>query len=97
MDGASFSPLAAGVVCARYDVRMDEDARARAAARAQWPGRKTRLADEGAWAPLEATAAERVAMVHRLTLDAWAMSGKRIPDYARADAPGRMVRGRGAT
>lgn len=40
------------------------------------------------------TAAERVAMVWRLTVDAWALGGAAIPDYDRAHTPGRMVRGR---
>ena len=33
-----------------------------------------------------------VAMVWALTLDAWAASGQPIPTYARADAPGRVIR-----
>jgi hypothetical protein len=38
------------------------------------------------------TASERLGVMWRLTLDAWAASGKLIPDYTRAETPGRMVR-----
>lgn len=38
------------------------------------------------------TAAERIAMVWQLTLDAWAMSGQPLPTYARHEAPGRKGR-----
>lgn len=59
------------------------------AARASWPVKKTRLGDEDEpAAPPGASPSERVAMVWTLTLDAWAMTGQPLPDYARADAPG---------
>ena len=34
---------------------------------------------------------EAIALVWRLTLDAWAMSGAPLPDYARSDMPIRVV------
>ena len=72
---------------------MDEGARARAAARAAWPGRKARLGDQDdSAAPAGATPSERVAMVWQLTLDAWAMMGQSIPTYTRAEMPGRVTR-----
>ena len=72
---------------------MDEGARARAAARAEWPGRKARLGEEDdSVAPADATPSECVAMVWQLTLDAWAMMGKPIPTYTRAEMPGRIKR-----
>ena len=37
------------------------------------------------------TAEERVAMIWRLTLDAWAMAGRSIPQYQRDQAPIRIV------
>lgn len=40
------------------------------------------------------TIAQRLAMVWQLTQDAWACSGKPIPDYHRAQAPGRVIRPR---
>lgn len=65
----------------------------RAAARASWPGVKlpaaTTTSDD---LSATTTAAERIAMVWRLTLDAWALSGRPIPDYRREDAPGRVIR-----
>jgi hypothetical protein len=77
---------------------MDENARARAARRAGWPGSKSRLGDaDDAVSTKATTPSERVAMVWSLTLDAWAMSGKPLPTYTRAEIPGRVVRGRGAT
>jgi hypothetical protein len=70
----------------------------RARARASWPGKKLRLGDgDDAASVPGSTPSERVAMVWRLTLDAWAMSGKPIPPYARADMPGRIVRASGPT
>jgi hypothetical protein len=38
------------------------------------------------------TAAERMGMVWRLSLDAWAMTGKQLPDYPREQIPGRVIR-----
>ena len=71
-----------------------EDARqARAAARRDWPIRKFRLGHEpnddltGA-----TTASERMVMVWRLSLDAWAMTGRPLPVCRRDQIPGRVVR-----
>ena len=49
-------------------------------------------ADDGSEVMTAGTPSDRVAMVWALTLDAWAMSGKPIPDYPRAAMPGRIVR-----
>jgi hypothetical protein len=38
------------------------------------------------------TAEERLAMVATLTLEAWSLSGRRLPDYTRAETP--VARGR---
>lgn len=40
------------------------------------------------------TVDERLAMVATLTRRAWAFAGLEIPRYARAEMPGRMIRGR---
>ena len=74
----------------------DEARRARATARANLQIRRVALCDEAAPDLSHMSPSARVAMVWELTLDAWASSGKSIPDYARADAPGRMIRGTGA-
>jgi hypothetical protein len=37
---------------------------------------------------------ERVALVRRLTREQWALAGLAIPDYPRAEAPGRVIRPR---
>jgi hypothetical protein len=71
----------------------DAERAARAAARRSWPVRRCALGEE----PTEdlsatTTAAERIAMVWQLTLDAWAMSGRPIPDYPREQAPVRVIR-----
>lgn len=55
--------------------------------------RKYRLAD----APGDAntsttTAAQRLATMWQLALDAWSFTGRALPDYARADAPIRLIR-----
>ena len=77
---------------------MDEAAKARAAARATWPGAKARLGDEDASAaPRDASPSELFGMVWRLTLDAWAMTGQPLPTYTRANMPGRMSRLRDRT
>jgi hypothetical protein len=65
---------------------------ARAQARASWPIVGHRLADEPPEL-LDASPGACVAMVWALTLDAWASTGQPLPTYARAEAPGRMVRG----
>lgn len=83
----------------RDTLRVVDERERRRAARAHWPIEKARLGEESsANPPLETTtASERMAMVWHLTLDAWAMSGRPVPAYTRADMPGRMVRGRGTT
>ena len=71
----------------------DEARAARARARATWAGRVARDGTHApALAPPASTPGERLAMVWRLTLDAWAFSGRAIPDYERKDAPGRVLR-----
>jgi hypothetical protein len=77
---------------------MDDAARARASARAQWPGGKARLGEEDASAaPRDASPSELFAMVWRLTMDAWAMTGQPLPTYTRAEMPGRVSRLRDRT
>ena len=73
--------------------------RERARARGRWPASMSRLdsdepgsSDDVRTLMATTTASERVAMVWRVTQDAWAMSGRAIPDYPRARAPGRVVR-----
>jgi hypothetical protein len=71
----------------------DDSRRARAAARGNWPIRQYRLGQE----PNEdlagtTTAGERMAMVWRLSLDAWVMSGSPLPKYRRDQMPGRVIR-----
>jgi hypothetical protein len=71
----------------------DDARRARAAARRQWPIRGYRLGEEpGEDLSATTTAAERMAMVWRLSLDAWAMTGRPLPNYRREDTPGRVIR-----
>ncbi len=73
----------------------DELRKQRAALRANWPGRKLTLAEEGSTDDLSSlTVSERIALVWRLTQDAWAFAGKPIPDYTRAETPIRVIRRR---
>ncbi len=70
-----------------------ERAAARAAAPDEWPIRVFRLGEE----PSEdlsatTTAAQRLAMMWALALDAWAAAGRPIPDYPRHQAPIRILR-----
>ena len=62
----------------------------RASARRDWPVRKYRLGEEPSDDLSDATTAEeRLQMVWRLTVDAWALSGKELPGYDRSTAPVR--------
>lgn len=82
-----------------YLPSVDSEAarKARARARASWTGSLHRLGEEDEPDLLATTtASERVAMVWRLTRDAWAMRGLPIPDYERSEAPGRLVRKHGS-
>ncbi len=65
----------------------------RARARTSWPIRKSTL-DQQADDDLSGstTADERLAMMQRLTLDAWASTGRPWPSYSRSEMPGRVVR-----
>ncbi len=65
----------------------------RAKARAAWPVRVVALGEEGATDARDTTTvAERLRLVAVLTREQWAFSGREIPDYARADMPGRVLR-----
>jgi hypothetical protein len=64
---------------------MDDAARS---VRGAWPVQRFRLGDEpGDDLSNTTSAAERVAMVWRLTLDAWASSGRTLPEYSREHTP----------
>lgn len=76
---------------------MDDAARARAQQRAAWPGGTTHLDADAPPDVSGLSPSERVAAVWSLTLDAWAMTGRPLPDYARAEAPGGLRRLRGPT
>jgi hypothetical protein len=71
---------------------VDPEAEKRRLQRAKWPVVKTTLDRERDDIVAAGTPSERVAMVHRLTLDAWAMAGLPMPSYRRAEAPGQIVR-----
>ncbi|KAB2896121.1 MAG: hypothetical protein F9K40_15095 [Kofleriaceae bacterium] len=72
---------------------MSDERRAeRARARRQWPVVRGRVDDQTSELLLDVPPARRVAMVWALTVDAWALRGEAIPDYARGEAPGRVVR-----
>jgi len=65
----------------------------RASQRGSWPGSLTTLAEQADAAIVRGgTPGERVAMVWRVTLDAWASSGRPLPSYTRAEMPGRVLR-----
>ncbi len=71
-----------------------EDERARRArARASWPIRITSLdAAESDDLSATTTVAERIEMVAALTREAWALTGRPMPTYGRADIPVRIIR-----
>lgn len=58
-----------------------------------WPIRKYALGHEPARDPLDPTTAEqRVAMMWPLALQMWTLAGKDLPQYTRANMPGRIIR-----
>ena len=73
---------------------MDRDAEERRLARANWPIRRVPLGEKTSEIIVGKTPSELFAMVHQLTLDAWAMSGKPMPTYSRAEIPIRILRRR---
>ena len=79
-----------------------DDEKARADRRRQrseeWPIRAYQLGSEPRVDPLDrSTVDERIAAMWPLARTAWAVAGKRIPDYARHQAPGTMIRAAGRT
>jgi len=70
------------------DQRRDDSARVRAARRDDWPVRKYRLGSEPSDDLSDQTTAEqRLEMMWPLALEAWSLTGKRIPDYPRRETP----------
>lgn len=66
----------------------------RAAARGSWPVRKYRLgAEPSDDLSASTTPEERLAMMWPLALEAWRMTGRPLPVYARHETPVRCVRG----
>ncbi|MCA9666730.1 MAG: hypothetical protein KC503_14120 [Myxococcales bacterium] len=69
------------------------DAKSRAATRAGWPIRVQRLEERTSDDLSQTTTAEqRVAMMWQLAREAWRLAGKSLPQYARHEAPGRVLR-----
>jgi len=71
----------------------DLERKKRIEARKSWPVRRFRLGEE----PDEdlgatTTASERLEMMWPLAVDAWASSGRPIPDYPREKTPVRLIR-----
>jgi hypothetical protein len=65
----------------------------RRAARASWPIRAVALGHEELVDGRDTTTVdERLALVWTLTRELWAFTGRPIPDYARSEMPGRVVR-----
>ena len=70
-----------------------DDSLTRAARRASWPVRRLALGEESDDLSAQTSPTERIAMMWPLALEAWRLAGLPIPDYARGDAPSRLVRG----
>lgn len=67
----------------------------RALQRRTWPVRRLVLSDDGGGDDLSdcTTPEQRLAMMWELALSAWALTGRELPSYERAKAPGKLVRG----
>lgn len=74
-----------------FILRMSAEERAKA--RASWPVRRFKLGEEPD-EDLRATTTpeQRLAMMWRLALDAWASQGQPLPSYTREETPGRVIR-----
>jgi hypothetical protein len=59
--------------------------------RGEWPVRRLALGREPDNLLELTSAAERIAMMWPLALEAWHLAGLPIPDYARKDAPIRRL------
>jgi len=71
----------------------EEARRQRAAARGSWPLRSYRLGSEpGDDLTAATTAEQRLAMMWELALQAWHLSGRELPTYARHEIPGKLIR-----
>jgi hypothetical protein len=70
----------------------DESREQRARARAGWPIQTFALGQEPPEDLSAFSVAERIALVERLTQNAWAAMGAEIPEYTRSEMPGRVVR-----
>jgi hypothetical protein len=78
---------------------VDDAARRRAELRRndaeRWPLRSYKLGSEPIVDPLDrSTVDERIATMWPLARQAWRVSGKAVPTYARHEAPGSVIRGR---
>lgn len=65
---------------------------ARRRARASWPVRRFDLGAEPPEDLSHLTPDERIALVWPLTVRAWRLSGRELPDVPRSHWPGRMIR-----
>lgn len=75
------------------DDSEDSARAARAEARRSWPIRKFRLGEEpGEDLSATTTAKERLEMMWPMTVDAWTLAGKKMPDYPRDKTPVRVIR-----
>jgi hypothetical protein len=73
---------------------QDPAAAERALARKTWPVHAFRLGREpGEDLSASTTAVERLEMIWPLTVDAWTLAGRIIPDYPRHEAPIRVIHG----
>lgn len=72
---------------------MADDAEARRRARRHWPIRKFALGQEPSEdIRAETSVEQRLAMMWPLAVRAWTLSGRPMPQYSRAEIPGRIIR-----
>ena len=73
--------------------QRDDSPGSRKVSRRAWPIRKYRLGEEPSDDLSDSTTpAQRLEMMWPLALEAWSLTGKPLPDYARDEAPVRRFR-----
>ena len=82
-----------GAIDSTYNCCMGSTFEERARARRTWPVREFRLGEEpGDDLSACTTTEERLAMMWELSVEAWLLAGRTLPNCERSASPGRVIR-----